>query len=57
VQLWAPLTANPYEEPSSSDSFNLTRPQGVARFQVIARLNPKISLQAAQVEMDTIAAR
>src|SRR6266446_1550764 len=57
VQLWAPLTANPYEESSSSDSFNLTRPQGVARFQVIARLNPKISLQAAQAEMDTIAAR
>jgi len=57
VQLWAPLTANPYEEPSSSDSFNLTSAQGVARFQVIARLNPKIPLQAAQAEMDTIAAR
>jgi putative ABC transport system permease protein len=57
VQLWAPLTTNPYEEPWSSDPFNLMRPQGVARFQVIARLNPKMSLQAAQAEMDTIAAR
>jgi len=57
VQLWAPLTTNPYEDPSSSDPFNLTRPQGVARFQVIARLNPKMPLQAAQAEIDTIAAR
>ena len=57
VQLWAPLTTNPSEESSSSDPFNLTRPQGIARFQVIARLNPKVPLQAAQAEMDTIAAR
>jgi predicted permease len=57
VQLWAPLTTNPYEESPSSDPFNLTRPQGIARFQVIARLNPKVPLQAAQAEMDTIAAR
>jgi predicted permease len=57
VQLWAPLTTNPTEEPSPNDPFNLTRPQGSARFQVIARLNPKITLRAAQAEMDTIAAR
>ena len=57
VQLWAPLTTNPSEEPSPSDPFNLTRPQGAARFQVIARLNPKITVRAAQAEMDTIAAR
>jgi predicted permease len=57
VQLWAPLTTNPSEDFSSGDPFNLTRPQGVARFQVIARLNPKISLRAAQAEMDTIEAR
>src|SRR5256886_15600029 len=56
VQLWAPLTTNPYEEPSS-DPFSQTRPQGVARFQVIARLSPKMPLEAAQAEMDTIAAR
>jgi putative ABC transport system permease protein len=57
VQLWAPLTTNPNEEPSPSDPFNLTSPQGTSRFQVIARLNPKMPLQAAQAEMDTIAAR
>src|SRR5207248_2231505 len=57
VQLWAPLTTNPYEDPSSSDPFNLTRPPSVARFQVIARLNPKMPLKAAQAEIDTIAAR
>src|SRR5882724_8182426 len=57
VQLWAPLTTNPYEDSSSSDPFSLTRPQGIARFQVIARLNPKVPLEAAQAEMDTIAAR
>ena len=57
VQLWAPLTTNPYEEPSSSDPFSQTRPQGVARFQVIARLSPKMPLEAAQAEMNTIAAR
>jgi putative ABC transport system permease protein len=57
VQLWAPLTTNPSEEPSSSDPFNLTSPHGVAKFQVIARLNPKLPLQAAQAEMNTIAAR
>src|SRR6266446_932347 len=57
VQLWAPLTTNPSEEPSPSDPFNLTSPQGAARFQVIARLNPKITVRAAQAEMDTIAAR
>jgi predicted permease len=57
VQLWAPLTTNPYEESSSSDPFNLTRPQGVAKFQVIARLNPNMPLQVAQAEMDMIAAR
>src|SRR5882762_590447 len=57
VQLWAPLTTNPSEGPSSSDPFNLTRPEGVGRFQVIARLNPKVPLRAAQAEMDTIAVR
>lgn len=54
VQLWAPLTTNP-EEPSARDSFNLMRP--IARFQVVARLSPKMSLGVAQGEMDTIAAR
>jgi predicted permease len=49
VQLWAPLTTNPSDEPSPSDPS--------ARFQVIARLNPTVTLRAAQAEMDTIAAR
>lgn len=57
VQLWAPLTTNPAEQPSSSDPFDLTHPADAARFQVIARLNPKITLRAAQAEMDTIEAR
>jgi predicted permease len=57
VQLWAPLTANPSEDLSSGDPFNLTHPQNVARFQVIARLNSRLPLEAAQAEMDTIAAR
>lgn len=57
VQLWAPLTTNPAEQPSSSDPFDLSHPADAARFQVIARLNPKIALRAAQAEMDTIEAR
>jgi predicted permease len=57
VQLWAPLTTNPFEAPSASDPLNLNRPQGNARFQVIARLNAKVALVDAQAEIDTIAAR
>jgi putative ABC transport system permease protein len=57
VRLWAPLTTNPSEEPSPNDPFNLTRPNGNAKFQVVARLKPSVSVAIAQAEMDTIAAR
>src|SRR6266566_3027521 len=57
VQLWAPLTTNPADEPPASDSLNLTRPPGKARFQVVGRLKPTVSIRTAQTEMDTIARR
>jgi predicted permease len=49
VQLWVPLTTNPSDESFPSDPS--------ARFQVVARLSPTVTLRAAQAEMDTIAAR
>ena len=57
VQLWAPLTTNPSEEPSPNDPFNLTHAQGSSKFQVVARLKPSLSVTTAQAEMNTIAAR
>jgi predicted permease len=49
VQLWVPLTTNPSDESFPSDPS--------ARFQVVARLSPTVTLRAAQAEMNTIAAR
>ena len=57
VQLWAPLTTNPSDEPSASGSLNVTRSPGKARFQVVGRLKPTVSIGTAQNEMDTIAGR
>jgi predicted permease len=49
VRLWVPLTTNPSDESFPNDPS--------ARFQVVARLSPTVTLRAAQAEMDTIAAR
>src|SRR5437764_183484 len=57
VQLWAPLTTNPSDEPSASGSLNVTRSPGKARFQVVGRLKPTVSIGTAQNEMNTIAGR
>jgi predicted permease len=57
VKLWVPLTTNPYAEPDPNDPSNLNRPQGEARFQVIARLRPNAALKDAQAEMNAIEAR
>ncbi|MBV9886281.1 MAG: ABC transporter permease [Acidobacteria bacterium] len=57
AQLWLPLTTNPFAEPNPSDPANLNRPQGEARFQVIARLSPNATLKDAQAEISTIEAR
>jgi predicted permease len=57
VKLWLPLTTNPFVEPNPNDPTNLNRPQGEARFQVIARLHPNATLKDAQAEMSTIESR
>jgi predicted permease len=56
VQLWSPLTSNPFGQPSADDPPDLT-PEAAARFQVIGRLKAKAGLRDAQTEMDTIGAR
>jgi predicted permease len=57
VKLWLPVTTNPFAEPDPNDPANLNRPQGEARFQVVARLHPDATLKGAQAEMSTIEAR
>jgi putative ABC transport system permease protein len=57
VKLWLPLTTNPFAEPNPNDPTNLNRPQGEARFQVIARLHPNAKRKDAQAEMSTIESR
>lgn len=57
VRMWLPLTTNPYAEPNPNDPSNLYRPQGEARFQVIARMRPNATVRDAQSEMRTIEAR
>jgi predicted permease len=57
VRMWLPLTTNPYAEPNPNDPANLNRPQGEARFQVIARSRPNATVKDAQAEMKTIEAR